>query len=272
MDESIDNPAIAHVCTDTLDSIEQMKDQRAKLEEILKSHAVAIKNILDAGVIINNEFVDEMLGETRVIETHVSIPKSQSCARKMSCGEKDTPKTEPSVIIPPIDWGILDAATDSSAGKNRSSAYGPSLFKPNPDALSLSGLLNVLDGVVDTPDRIVILTSNHPEMLDPALIRPGRVDKTLMLGYMKAPDIINMLELYFQTTLQAEEIERVEDAIGTDLEGEPRLELTPAQIEQLAAEHDTLDDMIAAMEAKSSGRVLKHNIVKNDVKPAIIRS
>ena len=34
------------------------------------------------------------------------------------------------------------------------------------DALNLSGLLNVLDGVVDTPGRIVVMTANHPEKLD----------------------------------------------------------------------------------------------------------
>ena len=45
------------------------------------------------------------------------------------------------------------------------------------DKLDLSGLLNILDGVVDTPGRIFIMTSNHPERLDAALIRPGRVDK-----------------------------------------------------------------------------------------------
>lgn len=44
------------------------------------------------------------------------------------------------------------------------------------------GLLNVLDGVVDTPNRILVMTTNHPEKLDPALIRPGRIDKILYLG------------------------------------------------------------------------------------------
>ena len=41
------------------------------------------------------------------------------------------------------------------------------------DELNLSGVLNVLDGVVDSPGRILIMTTNHPEKLDPALIRPG---------------------------------------------------------------------------------------------------
>ena len=50
------------------------------------------------------------------------------------------------------------------------------------DKLNLSGLLNVLDGVVDTPERILIMTTNHPERLDPALIRPGRIDKKILLA------------------------------------------------------------------------------------------
>ncbi|EFJ51652.1 hypothetical protein VOLCADRAFT_116304 [Volvox carteri f. nagariensis] len=55
-------------------------------------------------------------------------------------------------------------------------AFGKGLFKGDDD-LNLAGLLNVLDGVVDTPNRIVIMTTNHPEKLDPALIRPGRINK-----------------------------------------------------------------------------------------------
>ena len=37
----------------------------------------------------------------------------------------------------------------------------------------------VLDGVVDSPGRIIVMTSNHPEKLDPALIRPGRIDRKI---------------------------------------------------------------------------------------------
>ncbi|KAJ6003700.1 hypothetical protein N7522_006392 [Penicillium canescens] len=43
--------------------------------------------------------------------------------------------------------------------------------------VTLSGLLNVLDGVASQEDRVLIMTTNHIEKLDPALIRPGRVDK-----------------------------------------------------------------------------------------------
>ncbi len=45
------------------------------------------------------------------------------------------------------------------------------------DIVTLSGLLNTLDGVASQEGRIVIMTTNHAEKLDDALIRPGRVDK-----------------------------------------------------------------------------------------------
>ncbi len=48
---------------------------------------------------------------------------------------------------------------------------------------TLSCLLNCLDGYAMNEGVIVILTSNHPERLDPALIRPGRIDLHLELGY-----------------------------------------------------------------------------------------
>lgn len=42
--------------------------------------------------------------------------------------------------------------------------------------VTFSGLLNSLDGVASADERIIFMTTNHPEKLDPALIRPGRVD------------------------------------------------------------------------------------------------
>jgi len=46
----------------------------------------------------------------------------------------------------------------------------------NGKSLNLSFLLNLLDGILETPGRIIIITSNYPEKLDKALTRPGRID------------------------------------------------------------------------------------------------
>ncbi len=48
--------------------------------------------------------------------------------------------------------------------------------------VTLSGLLNAIDGNASQEGRLLILTSNNPDALDPALIRPGRIDKKVFFG------------------------------------------------------------------------------------------
>lgn len=47
--------------------------------------------------------------------------------------------------------------------------------------MTFSGFLNTLDGVASGEERIIFMTTNHIERLDPALIRPGRVDLTQLI-------------------------------------------------------------------------------------------
>lgn len=46
---------------------------------------------------------------------------------------------------------------------------------------TFSGLLNALDGVKTKEGRVLFITTNHPERLDPALTRPGRCDVSVFL-------------------------------------------------------------------------------------------
>ena len=45
-------------------------------------------------------------------------------------------------------------------------------------AITLDDILNLWDGIRETPGRILVISSNHYDKLDPALIRPGRIDIT----------------------------------------------------------------------------------------------
>jgi chaperone BCS1 len=62
--------------------------------------------------------------------------------------------------------------------------------------VTLSGLLNALDGVSSRDGRVLFMTTNHPERLDAALIRPGRVDRKVELGHA-TPDQARRLFLWF---------------------------------------------------------------------------
>ncbi|KAF5331372.1 hypothetical protein D9611_011898 [Ephemerocybe angulata] len=58
-----------------------------------------------------------------------------------------------------------------SSGRNSGGDYLSDV-----NTLSLSGLLNALDGVAAAEGRLLFATTNHLEKLDPALSRPGRMD------------------------------------------------------------------------------------------------
>lgn len=75
------------------------------------------------------------------------------------------------VLLEDIDAVWLERSSSERSGE------GNSVQK-----CTLSGLLNVLDGVGSQEGRIVIMTTNRPEQLDSALIRPGRVDMKVLLG------------------------------------------------------------------------------------------
>lgn len=58
--------------------------------------------------------------------------------------------------------------------------------------ISMSGLLNALDGVVAQEGSMVFMTCNDVTRLQPALLRPGRIDMKMELGYADKTQISKM--------------------------------------------------------------------------------
>ncbi|KAK4116907.1 hypothetical protein N656DRAFT_765776 [Canariomyces notabilis] len=63
--------------------------------------------------------------------------------------------------------------------------------------VTASGLLNALDGLAAGEDRIAFLTTNHIDRLDPALIRPGRVDMMVRIGEATRYQAAEMWDRYY---------------------------------------------------------------------------
>jgi chaperone BCS1 len=74
--------------------------------------------------------------------------------------------------------------------------------------VTLSGLLNALDGVSSREGRVVFLTTNHPDRLDPALIRPGRIDRKVELSHA-TPDQARRMFLWFYQDCALADLERI---------------------------------------------------------------
>jgi len=94
---------------------------------------------------------------------------------------------------------VTDAQNSQDATKFKKSGF---------DALTAAGkkptlgeILNILDGVPERYGHILILDTNHLSGLDPALIRPGRVDRIVSWKKMSAASTRAYIENYYQIIL-----------------------------------------------------------------------
>ncbi|AGO11447.1 AaceriACR200Cp [[Ashbya] aceris (nom. inval.)] len=65
------------------------------------------------------------------------------------------------------------------------------------NGVTFSGLLNALDGVASSEEMITFMTTNHPEVLDPAVLRPGRIDYKVLVGNATAHQIEQMFLRFY---------------------------------------------------------------------------
>ena len=65
------------------------------------------------------------------------------------------------------------------------------------DKLTLGDILNALDGVCEPNGLMYVMTTNHLDKLDPALIRPGRINISLEMKALISSEIVEMLEYYY---------------------------------------------------------------------------
>lgn len=59
--------------------------------------------------------------------------------------------------------------------------------------ISLSDLLNALDGIITPYGLVTMLTTNHLSRLDPALLRPGRADQIIEVGYLDTDQAVRII-------------------------------------------------------------------------------
>jgi chaperone BCS1 len=125
---------------------------------------------------------------------------SASQLYKLENGLESLPRRKSILVIEDIDC-------DASVHK-RKKADEPTELTPVPtgglslDKLltvtNLSDVLNLLDGLCATHGRILIMTTNHVDKLDPALIRPGRIDHKVEVGYVNLEILDQFTESFYR--------------------------------------------------------------------------
>jgi len=103
----------------------------------------------------------------------------------------------------------------------------------NNDKITLSFILNIIDGIRETPGRILIITSNNYESLDSALVRPGRIDMTIEMKNASVDIIKEMYNHYYHDIISKEHEEQMKDYI-----------ISPAKLVNLRFENEKKEDFV----------------------------
>ena len=92
----------------------------------------------------------------------------------------------------------IDAATRSreQIEELTKKSNGPEQDIPH-TGVTLSGLLNAIDGIGATEGYILVMTTNYAEKLDDALIRPGRIDYKIPFTWATSDQIQRMFVRFY---------------------------------------------------------------------------
>lgn len=93
---------------------------------------------------------------------------------------------------------IMDLLIEKIYNNDENKVSKPKNIKSD---ITLGDFLELLDGVIEIPKRMMIFTTNHPDKLDPALLRPGRIDMVIEFKNLSKEDINNMYKLWFYKSI-----------------------------------------------------------------------
>ena len=103
--------------------------------------------------------------------------------------------------------------------------------------ITLSFLLNLFDGVLETPGRITFMTTNFVDKLDKAFTRPGRIDIISKFGFANQSQLIEIIEHRYDTKL---------DNIQLNIINNLPQCITPAEVSRILFEN--FDNLNGALE------------------------
>lgn len=115
----------------------------------------------------------------------------------------DAKKNSPSIIF--IDE--LD-----SVGRHRGAGLGGGHDEREQ---TLNQMLSELDGFEKNDSTIVLAATNRPDILDPALLRPGRFDRRITIGLPSMKDRLEILKIHADTKPLGDDIDFEKVAQGT---------------------------------------------------------
>jgi hypothetical protein len=97
----------------------------------------------------------------------------------------------------------LDSYYQQSITKEKDDMKNEEIANDSKDKITLDSLLNILDGTLEIPSRMLCITTNYLDIIDPALIRPGRIDIIVNFKKCNRTIIRQMFESFYEKAFDA---------------------------------------------------------------------
>lgn len=151
------------------------------------------------------------------------------------------------LLFEDIDCMRGSQSREEPATKSAGNGNSATATKENAPAniVTLSGLLNVLDGFQAPSGVLFAMTTNHVEKLDTALLRPGRIDYKFFLGKASDQQKVDLYRRFFPNASEPEAREFVDASRSAETMAEFQglllaLEQGESRLDQVAASHGIL--------------------------------
>ena len=117
-----------------------------------------------------------------------------------------------------MDESEKEKEKDKEKEKQSNKIMQTVMKNPDDDPLTLDDILTAFDGIRETPGRIIVMASNFYDDLDPALIRPGRIDITISLEEASHNVIREMYQHMFKSPIDEKLLKKVKSKFYTPAE------------------------------------------------------
>ena len=108
--------------------------------------------------------------------------------------------------LPPLEdekqVDLLSLFKKDGGGDKEETEKKPKRTDKDLDKLTLGGILEIIDGLVECPGRVIIMTTNHKEHLDSALLRPGRIDIDIEFKKLRHCHIAEIYKKWYEKPLE----------------------------------------------------------------------
>jgi hypothetical protein len=237
-------------CNETIHIIDPHTRQKDSIHVPINKRLYVVEDIDAMSELVRKrEYKNKIPKQDDFNEDEASASASASANDNVESGEYDDYETEAE-----LEKYLADVFT-----KEKIETKKEAKIKNDRDKVTFSDLLNILDGTLEFPGRMICFTTNHLTVIDSALIRPGRIDMIIEFLNASRVDIQNMMEHFYDLQdMDSELFEVIKDCA-----------ISPAKIVQIMFKHmhdpDSALHEISVISKLESSLVSKAALKLNDI-------